>query len=478
MEGWERALVNNFGSAVVNKKLVLENEIQGIPRYVSEYILGVYGVDGITDAAIKEANDFINHNKYSSKEKELLKSKLVSDYILKVLDKFKVETDVKKNEYNASMGTVHLPNMKANPSLIREHERLLIDGIWGLGELRYYPPGEAYFGGDDVNKDGIIELQKFKPLQLSDISVEDFKKGRAKIDTESWINALISTIGLNYNNYDLRKKLIILSRMIPMVEESVFMMEFGKPSTGKTYCYENISAYSRVISGSSITPAQFFYNIQTKTPGLLLQYDVVLFDEVDKVRTKGINEEVINKLYKYLESFSFDRGGIEQSSTCGIIMVGNISPDKEYEEKTLFSDVLHDKLREEAFLTRLNGVIPGWELDPIEKREISLTKHYGFMADYFSEILHGLRKSYVHHHMAKQKIKLKNANIRDENGIMKIVSGLLKIIYPDGEIEDDIFSEIVKYAVEIRQYVINQIFYITGKKDYDVRLDWEIKDLC
>lgn len=474
MENWEKALVNNFGSAVVNKKLVLENEIQGIPRYVSEYILGVYGVDGITEAAIKEANDFINHNRYSGKEKELLKSRLVSNYILKVLDKFKVETDIKKNEYNASLGTIYLPNMKANPSLVDEHKRLLIDGIWGLGELRYYPPGDAYYGGENLNKDGIIELQKFKPLQLSNISIEDFKKGRSNIDTESWINALISTIGLNYNNYDLRKKLIILSRMVPMVEESVFMMEFGKPSTGKTYCYENISAYSRVISGSSITPAQFFYNIQTKTPGLLLQYDVVLFDEVDKVRNKGINEEVINKLYKYLESYSFDRGGVEQSSTCGVIMVGNISPDKEYEERTLFLDVLHEKLREEAFLTRLNGVIPGWELDPIEKREISITKHYGFMADYFSEILHGLRKSYMHQHIAKQKIKLKNANIRDENSIIKIVSGLMKIIYPEGKVESDIFSEIVKYAVEARQFVINQNFYITGKKDYDVELEWEV----
>ncbi|MGB4312940.1 MAG: BREX system Lon protease-like protein BrxL, partial [Natronincolaceae bacterium] len=153
-----------------------------------------------------------------------------------------------------------------------------------------------------------------------------------------------------------------------------------------------------------------------------------------------------------------------------------ISPDKEYEEKTLFLDVLHDKLREEAFLTRLNGVIPGWELEPIKKREISITRHYGFMADYFSEILHGLRKSYIHHHIAKQKIKLKNANIRDENSIIKIVSGLLKIIYPNGKIEDDIFFEIVKYAVEARQYVIDQNFYITGKKDYDIKLEWDVKE--
>lgn len=253
-------------------------------------------------------------------------------------------------------------------------------------------------------------------------------------------------------------------------------MEFGKPGTGKTYCFENISAYSRVISGSAITPAQLFYNLQSKTPGLLLQYDIVLFDEIDKVRKKGLNEEVINKLYKYLESFSFDRGGVEQSSTCGIMMVGNISPDKEFEEETLFLDVLNEKLREEAFLTRLCGVIPGWELNPIEKREISLTKHYGFMADYFSEILHELRESYIHQNIAKERVKLINANIRDENSVMKIVSGLLKIIYPHGEIEDEYLDEIVKYAVEIRQFVIDQNYYITGKKDYDVKLEWEIKD--
>lgn len=206
----------------------------------------------------------------------------------------------------------------------------------------------------------------------------------------------------------------------------------------------------------------------------MLQYDVVLFDEIDKVRERGLNEEVINKLYKYLESFSFDRGGIEQSSTCGIMMVGNISPDKEFQEETLFLDVLNEKLREEAFLTRLYGVIPGWELDPIKKREISITKHYGFMADYFSEILHELRSSFIHQNIFKERIRLSNANIRDEKSIMKIVSGLLKIIYPHGEVEDDYLFEITKYAVEIRQFVINQNYYISGKKDYDIKLEWEI----
>ena len=475
MENWEKKLVDVFGSAVVNKGLALENEIKGIPRYVSEFILGVFGTDGINHESVKEANHFINSRQYSSREKELLKSKLVSELNVKVIDKFKAAIDTKKDKITGSMGTIHLENLVVNPTLVREHERLLIDGIWGLGELRYYAPDTQY-DGQESNKEGIIELQKFKPLQLSNISLESFKAGRSQIDTETWLSALISTVGLNYKKYNLREKLIILSRLIPMVEDTVFMMEFGKPATGKTYCFENISAYSRVISGSATTPAQLFYNLSSKTPGLLLQYDVVLFDEIDKVRNKGLNEEVINKLYKYLESFSFDRGGVQQSSACGIMMVGNISPDKEFDEKTLFLDVLHEKIREEAFLTRLSGVIAGWELEPIEKREVSITKHHGFMADYFSEILHELRKSYIHQYIVRRRVKLKNANIRDEKAIIKTTSGLLKIIYPNGKVEDEYLRKIVNYAVEMRQFVINQNYYITGKEDYNLKLEWELID--
>lgn len=471
VEKWEQQLIDNFGSAVVDKKIVLENEIGGIPRYVSEYILGVYGSDGITKEAIDDANEFIKAHKYDSREKELLKSKLVSSFLVKVLDKFKVEVDTRKNEAKAIMSITQLPNMIANNTLIHEHKRLLVDGIWGLGELRYYPPGTNY---DESNKEGIIELQKFKPLQLSNITLDDFIRGRKNIETQSWINALISTVGLNYKNYSFREKLIILSRMIPMLEESVFMMEFGKPGTGKTYCYENISAYSRVISGSTISPAQLFYNLHSKTPGLILLFDVVLFDEIDKTRKTGIDEEVINKLYKYLESFAFDRGGIEQTSTCGIMMVGNVPSDKEFDEKTLFKDLLHSKLTEEAFLTRLAGVVPGWEIESIKMKDISITKNYGFMADYFSEIIHELRKL-SYQHIIKNKIEFVNANIRDEKSILKMISGLIKLIYPDGEFQDDTMKEIVDFAVEMRQFVINQIHYITNKQEYTYQLGWKFK---
>ena len=475
MENWEGILLDNYGAAAVNKKIVLENEIQGIPRYVSEYIVGVYGDDEISRDSINEACLFIKEHMYSNREVEVLKQKLIDENQVKVLDKFRIEWDMKKSQAKVIMGTNQLPNMLANPSLMKEHQRLLIDGIWGLGELRYYPPGSCTPFEEEVNKQGIIEFQRFKPLQLSNISISDYINGRKAFDMESWLNILISTVGLNYQNYDLRKKLIILSRMIPMVEPSTFMMEFSKPGTGKTYCYDNLSAYSRVISGSSISAPQLFYNLSRQTPGLLLQYDVVLFDEVDKVRKKGIEEEVVNKLYKYLESFSFDRGGVEQTSTCGIMMVGNISPDSEFVKEKLFRDVLHEKLREEAFLTRLAGVVPGWELESVKMREVSITKNYGFMADYFSEILHELRDMDFMH-ILKERIELQNANIRDEKSIFKMMSGLLKLVCHHTKIDDEILSVIADYTVELRQFVIDQLYQLTGKQDYLVKLQWKIRE--
>jgi len=176
-----------------------------------------------------------------------------------------------------------------------------------------------------------------------------------------------------------------------------------------------------------------------------------------------------------LESFSFDRGGVEQTSTCSIMMVGNISPDSEFVKESLFRDVLHEKLREEAFLTRLAGVVPGWELESVKMREVSITKNYGFMADYFSEILHELRDTDFMY-ILKERIELENANIRDEKSIFKMMSGLLKLVCPHSEIDDEILSVIADYAVELRQFVVDQLYQLTGKKDYLVKLQWKMRE--
>ncbi|MGL5934246.1 MAG: BREX system Lon protease-like protein BrxL, partial [Cetobacterium sp.] len=346
MELWERLLKDNFGSAVVDKPKAIKNEIQGLPRYVSEYLLGYFCEDEITEDGLKDTNRYIAEHRIDSREKERFKNNLRVDGTLKIIDKFKVKINLgkgKKNPTQMEIPSLGISDAEADDAVLKEHPRLMIDGLWGMGEITY--------NGTETR------LVNFKPFQLSDIDVDELKESRAAFDSDQWINIMISTIGLNYENYSRREKLILLSRLVPMVENNIFMMEFGSPGTGKTYAYENISSYSRVISGSSITAAQLFYNLGTNQDGLLVQYDVLLFDEIDKIKKSGLAEDVYSKLFQYLESGKFDRGGVEKVSECGIMMVGNLPPG-EFEKKDLLKNALNPGNTGSAFLDRLAGVVP------------------------------------------------------------------------------------------------------------------------
>lgn len=460
MEIWERLLKENFGSAVVDKPKAIKNEIQGLPRYVTEYLLGHFCEDEITDSGLKEANKYIAEHRIDGREREKFKNILRVTGSLKLIDKFKVKINLGKKTKSKSETQMEIPslgidNAEVNNNILTEHSRLLIDGLWGMGEISY----------DGEN----ITLINFKPFQLSDIDVEELKEARKNFDSDQWVNILISTIGFNYKVYSRREKFILLSRLIPMVENNVFMMEFGNPGTGKTYAYENISSYSRVISGSKISGPQLFYNLTTKQDGLLMQYDVLLFDEIDKIKKTGINTEVCTKFYQYLGSGKFDRGGVEKSSECGIMMVGNL-PSGPFNKDTLLMNSLHPTSYTDAALDRLVGVVPGWELKSIGNPNEAYTKNHGFAADYFSEILHKLRK--INYQYIINKFCLENASTRDTLAINKFVNGMIKLVYPDGNLTQEELEEILKLAIEYRQYVVDQIFYIHKNQAYNKKIGY------
>ncbi|WP_426709751.1 BREX system Lon protease-like protein BrxL [Cetobacterium sp. SF1] len=448
MELWERKLKECFGSAVVDKPKAINNEMPGLPRYVSEYLLGFFCEGEITKENLKETNDYIHEHRIDAREKEVFKKDLLLKGSLKLIDKFKVKinlTKKKEDTIQMEIPSLGISDAKVSSDILQSNDRLLIDGLWGMGEIVY----------NEDNKQ--IQLEKFKPFQLSEIDLEELIEMREQFSSDQWLNIMVSTVGLNYENYNRRQKLILLSRLIPMVENNIFMMEFGRPGTGKTYAYENISSYSRVISGSQVTEAQLFYNLTTKQDGLLVQYDVLLFDEIDKIKKTGIDEKVKNKLYQYLASGKFDRGEVEKVSECGIMMVGNLPPGG-FSEEELLERLLHSSITHSAFLDRLAGVVPGWELESLKDRRKAYTKHYGFAADYFSEIIHKLRKK--NYNYILNRISLEGTTIRDADAINKIISGMIKLVYPNGELTDEELKEIVDIAISYRQFVINQNFMI------------------
>ncbi len=458
MEIWEKELKNNLGSAVVDKYKAVTNEISGVPRYVSEYLLGYFCEDEITEEALNELHNYLSKHKIDLREKERFKHTLLVTGELKIIDKFKVKIDLKTGKIKTTIPSLGITDATTTDEVLEKNERLLIDGLWGMGKL-------------ELEEDNKIRLSDFKSFQLPDIEVEELIECRRNFSSEEWLNIMVSTMGLNYELYSRREKMILLSRLIPMVQDNIFMMEFGSPGTGKTYVYENISSYSRVISGSKVSAPQLFYNLSSKQEGLLVQYDILLFDEIDKISKTGIDEDVINKLYQYLASGKFDRGDVEKTSECGIMMVGNL-PRGEFRKNGLLERLLHPSMTKQPFLDRLAGVIPGWELESLSDPKRAYTKNYGFSADYFSEILHKLRKkdfSYI-----KSRYELKNCTIRDIDAIEKMLYGFIKIIYPDGKLNDRELYEILNFSVEYRQFVINQNYEINKDPKLMKNIEFEV----
>lgn len=462
MEAWERKLRDNFGSAVVDKRKAVENEIRGVPRYVSEYLLGFFCEEEITEESLKELYDYLSKHRIDPKEKEKFNHILLKNNELKIIDKFKVKIDLKNGEAKASIPSIGVNDALVLDEVLEENERLLIDGLWGIGRI------EIVLDDKLKNK---LELSEFKSFQLPDIEAEELVDSRKDFSSEEWLNIMVSTMGLNTSLYSRREKIILLSRLIPMVQNNIFMMEFGSPGTGKTYVYENISSYSRVISGSKVSAPQLFYNLSSKQDGLLVQYDVLLFDEIDKILKRGMDEDVMNKLYQYLASGKFDRGDVEKISECGVMMVGNL-PRGRFNKERLLEELLHPSMTQQAFLDRLAGIVPGWELKSLPSPEEAYTRNYGFSADYFSEILHKLkRKEYGY---IKNRYNLKNCTIRDNEAIEKLLFGFIKLIYPDGKITDMELEEILGFAIEYRQFVIDQSYIIHRKPELLKKIEFEI----
>ena len=317
--------------------------------------------------------------------------------------------------------------------------------------------------GDDSKR---VNLSKFKPFQIANIDVSKYKALRVNLTTQEWLNILVSSTGFNPNSFATTKnKLVILSRLLPLIQKSIFLFEFGKPGTGKTYIFDRLSNFSFVISGSKVTPAKLFKDCSSRQVGLLKQYDAILFDEIDKISDTDFADEVVNKLLKYMESNSFDRCGEEMMSDASLIFSGNIA--RNFSENSIpdFFEPLAKKLKGEAFLDRFSGVIPGWEIKPLSNVNNDFSLYHGFSADYFSAILSELR-----HEDWESKIEIQlqfsnNTTNRDGKAIVKTIAGLMKLIFPDGKFDNDFVQEILDFAVEMRQYIVDKRFDIYGNID-------------
>jgi len=437
-----------FGDVVVKKDAVLYQEVVRLPRFISEYLISSLKKEEPEREDLEKVANMVARCYPEPRDRDKVLHDLMKNGEYNVIDEVKVFTDVSSGTHRAFLWNLGL-ECSITDELLEKYENLLRQGLWGLAKLQYVSEG---VGG------GYVTVTGFLPFQVAKLDMDAFTDGRKKFTTEEWVDVLISTVGFNPEILAWRKKLAILSRLIPLVEQNVNMMELGPRNTGKTYTYLNTSHYTRIFSGGKVSPAVLIWNLARNIPGEITTKDCVVFDEISKIEFASA-DEMMGKLKLYMESGYIERGQRRGISQCSLMFMGNVDVRDEMPIED-FTYVLPEVMRDPAFIDRIHGFIPGWEVPKIGKLDVCISKHYGFVTDYFAEILHELRKNTEFYYLVSKRVELSNVTGRDERAIKRLASGILKLIAPHKEVDDVELKMALDIAVEYRQRVADWLHFI------------------
>jgi ATP-dependent Lon protease len=455
MEAFEQKALDYYGEVIIDKNLIHQAGFgaRSIPTYVGEWILSNFAEKGtLTEKTRQQIADFLAKYLPSKGQKEEIKNTLFNMETVHLLDDYSVEVNLKMGQRRLRIPLLDMNDAFIVDSLVEENELMLTSGVWGIGELSYVPP--SIYG-----EKGQVWMRSFKPFQIHSIDVNYFAQCRRYFDTHEWIDLMVSSIGFNPLALTERQKIVLLTRIISLIEPRVNMVELAPKGTGKSFVYDNLSRYARVIGGGKVSPAVLFHNIATGTPGIVTRYDAIVLDEVQSIKGDSAGE-VIAGLRVYLESGRFSRGKTMGTSECGFVMMGNISLDENrkpvHVDDGLFNEI-PNFLRETAFIDRIHGLISGWDLPRVTKDTPS--RYLGFKGDFFSEILHLLRKDVRFADYVSINMQLENCqDLRDRKAITRLATGFMKLLFPSLEpTHEDFVNYCVKPAVELRQRVRDEL---------------------
>lgn len=455
MESFEQKAYDSFGEVVINKNLINSAgfSARAIPTYVGEWILYNFLEDGeLTEESRDKVASFVNKYLPQKGFKEDIKNKLLNMETVRLLDDYSVAVNLKNGTRTLKIPFLDMTDAGISQEIVEDNKLLLTSGVWGVADLMYAPP-------EDKGEKGKVWMRSFKPFQVGDVDLEYYKSCRENFTTDEWIDLVISSMGFNPKIYEKEQKTVLLTRLLPLVESRVNLIELAPKGTGKSFVYGNVSRYARVVGGGKISPAVMFHNNATNTPGIVTRYDAVVLDEAQSIQgdAKG---ELIAGLKVYLESGKFSRGNTEAVAESGFVMLANITLDENHVPVHLGEGLFREIpnfLQETAFVDRLHGIIPGWYMPRVSKDTPSVT--LGFKGDFFSEILHNLRSEPQYTDYVNMNMQLLNCNdMRDRKAITRLASAYLKLIFPDLHVEQAEFNEYcVKPAVTLRQRVRDEL---------------------
>ena len=380
-----------------------------------------------------------------------------------VIDKITVNLNIKNDIYEAEFSNLGIKNVPISEDYPTQYDRLLCGGIWCMVNLEYQ--------FDEEDKKGTpIRILKLQPIQMPHVDIKDLQEGRKYFTKNEWIDIMLRSIGMEPDELNDREKWLLLLRLVPLVENNYNLCELGPRSTGKSYVYKEISPNSILVSGGQTTVANLFYNMARKQVGLVGLWDCVAFDEVAGINFK--DKDGIQIMKDYMASGSFARGKEEKAATASMVFVGNINQSVDVLLKTssLFEPFPPEMGTDTAFLDRMHCYIPGWEVPKF--RPEHFTDDYGFITDYLSEFIRELRKVQQGDALDKFYKLGKNLNQRDVIAVRKSLSGLIKLVYPDGNYSKEQLEEILRISLEMRRRVKEQLKKIGGMEFYDVNFSY------
>ncbi len=482
----KQKLRQNFDGRIVRKDLTKKiKEGANVPVYVLEFLLGQYcGSDDpeIIEQGVENVKHILADNFVRPDEAQKILSVLRQRGSYTVIDKITVSLNIRYDMYEAEFSNLGLKNIPISEEYPTKYDRLLCGGIWCIVQLDYeteneFAPEIISASGDYIQsrkkrqKDATpISIRKLTPIQMPHVDIEELKQGRKVFTKEEWMDVMLRSIGMEPDTLTEREKWLIITRMIPLVENNFNLCELGPRSTGKSHLYKEISPNSILVSGGQTTVANLFYNMGRKTVGLVGLWDCVAFDEVAGIHFK--DKDGIQIMKDYMASGSFARGKEEKAASASMVFVGNINQSVDVLLKTssLFDPFPSEMGTDTAFLDRIHCYIPGWEIPKF--RPEHFTDDYGFITDYLAEFLRELRKEQYGDALDKYFRLGKNLNQRDTIAVRKMVGGFVKLLYPDGEFTKEQLEEILQISLEMRRRVKEQLKKLGGMEFYDVNFSY------
>ena len=427
-----------------------------VPTYVLEYLLGQYCAsddEEIINEGLENVKQVIQNNYVHRAEAESVKGIIRENGKHRIIDKVTVVLNEKNDEYQATFANLGLSGVPIGSDYVRKNPKLLSgNGVWCIVTI-------GYISGESVKVRW--EIQTLKPIQISNIDLQEYIDQRKNFTTEEWIDFLMHTVGLNPEAMNRREKFITLARLLPHVENNFNFMELGPKGTGKSHVFQELSPYGVLVSGGDVTSARLFVKIQGNKEilGLVGYWDVVAWDEFEQQKGRNVDAVLIDTMQNYLANKSFNRGKGTHEASASMAFVGNTKHTVPYMLKNshLFESIPTQFIKG-AFLDRIHLYNPGWEIKMLKKN--SFSKGYGLITDYIAAVLHEMRnddRTAVLNDYAKFDGSLSE---RDHLAIRKTFSGMMKLIYPDGKMTDQEAYELVDFAAEGRKRVKDQLYVI------------------